>query len=368
MRELLGTFHADFAYYERPGAGHWWGNECVDWPPLFEFFHDHKRPPDAEARRVELVTANPGTLSRSLWIEILAQRRPLELSRVAIERDKDGRTFKGTTENVERLAIDVLSPSAVAADDPSGQASGTTAKPAPDAIVVELDGTKLEAPVPPAGGRLFLERGEKGWSLAPAPSLSEKGPHRAGGFKDAFRRHFVFVYGTRGDAAEDFRAFNKARLDAETFWVRGNAGIEIIPDSAFAPDNFKDRSVILYGNADTNGAWAKLLAGSPVEVRNGRARVGEKTYPGKDLAAYFVRPRPGSDVASVGVVAWTGPAGWMAASPVQHFISGAGFPDLLLISAEALRSGTEGIRAIGWFGNDWSLERGDIVWNDGARR
>ncbi|HMA53788.1 MAG TPA: prolyl oligopeptidase family serine peptidase, partial [Acidobacteriota bacterium] len=34
MRELLGAFHPDFAYYERPGAGHWWGNECVDWPPL----------------------------------------------------------------------------------------------------------------------------------------------------------------------------------------------------------------------------------------------------------------------------------------------------------------------------------------------
>jgi hypothetical protein len=23
------------------------------------------------------------------------------------------------------------------------------------------------------------------------------------------------------------------------------------------------------------------------------------------------------------------------------------------------------VRAIGWFGNDWSVERGDIVWNEG---
>ncbi len=368
MREVLGKFHADFAYYERPGAGHWWGNECLDWPPLFEFLRDHARPADAEAKRVEFVTANPGIASKSRWVEVLAQQRPLEYSKVSIERDEAGRKFKGTTENVERLGIDILPPVAAAAKDAAGQASGTNAKPAHDAIVVELDGTKLEAPVPPAGGRLFLERSEKGWSLAEAPSLNEKGPHRAGGFKDAFRHRFVFVYGTRGDDAEDFRAFNKARCDAETFWVRGNAGIEILPDTAFDPSREKDRSIILYGNADTNSAWAKLLAGSPVEVRNGRARVGEKRYTGKDFAAYFVRPRPGSEVASVGVVAWTGPAGWVAASPVQHFVSGAGFPDLLLFSAETLRSGTSGVRAIGWFGNDWTIGRGDIVWSAGPEK
>ena len=178
----------------------------------------------------------------------------------------------------------------------------------------------------------------------------------------------MFVYGTRGDAAEDARAFGKAKFDAEMFWVRGNAGIEILPDTAFDPAKDRDRSVILYGNADTNAAWAKLLAGSPVEVRNGWARIGEKRYTGADHAAYFVRPRPGSDVASVGVVAWTGKAGWVAASPGQYFISGAGFPDLLFFSAEALRSGTDGVRAVGWFGNDWSLERGDIVWNEGREK
>ncbi len=152
------------------------------------------------------------------------------------------------------------------------------------------------------------------------------------------------------------------------FWVRGNAGVEVLADTAFDPAKFADRSVVLYGNADTNAAWAGLLAGCPVEVRNGRARIGEKKYQGDDLAAYFVRPRPGSDVASVGVVAWTGRAGWVAASPGQYFISGAGFPDLMLFSAETLRSGTAGVRAIGWFGNDWSLERGDIVRNDGQDR
>ena len=347
MRELLGAFHPDFAYYERPGAGHWWGNECVDWPPLMEFLKERARPADADARKVEFVTANPGVSAGSRWVGILAQERPLEFSKVAIERDEAGKSFKGTTENVERLAIDV-----------PGSAGGT-------AVTIELDGSRVET-TPAAGeGTVYLEKGEKGWSAAKAAPLAMKGPHRGGGFKSALRNGFVFVYGTRGDAAEDARALGKAKFDAEMFWVRGNAGIEILPDTAFDPAEFEDRSVILYGNADTNGAWAELLAGSPVEVRNDWARVGKKRYDGADFAAYFVRPRPGSDIASVGVVAWTGRAGWVAASPGQYFISGAGFPDLLLFSAEVLRTGTAGIRALGWFGNDWSLERGDIVWSNG---
>ncbi|MGC8639979.1 MAG: prolyl oligopeptidase family serine peptidase, partial [Isosphaeraceae bacterium] len=40
MREALGTFHPDFAYHEQPGAGHWWGSPCVDWPPLFTFLSE----------------------------------------------------------------------------------------------------------------------------------------------------------------------------------------------------------------------------------------------------------------------------------------------------------------------------------------
>ena len=360
MRELLGGFHPDFAYYERPGAGHWWGNECVDWPPLFQFLKDHVRPADAEVKRVELVTANPGISSRSRWVEILTQQRPLEYSKVAIERDDAGKVFKGMTENVERLTIDILP---VATSTAASPAAGGAA----NVITIELDGSKAEAPAVEGKSRIFLERGEKGWKVTAPPGSGSKGPLRSGGFKDAFRHGFVFVYGTKGDPAEDARSFGKARFDAETFWVRGNAGIEILPDTAFDPAKDKDRSVILYGNADTNAAWAKLLASSPVEIRNGRARIGEKPFKGPDYAAYFVRPRPGSDVASVGVVAWTGPAGWIAASPGQYFISGAGFPDLMLVSAEALRSGTDGIRVIGWFGNDWSLERGDFVWNDGRR-
>jgi dienelactone hydrolase len=344
MRELLAKFHPDFSYYERPGAGHWWGDECVDWLPLFDFLKRHTRPSDTETTRVEFVTANPGISATSHWVTVLAQEHPLEYSRVAIDRDAKTGAFKGTTENVLRLSLAPLTA-------PSGGA----------AVVVDLDGTRLE--VKPAGdGRLYLARGNSGWQSAPSPEPSLKGPQRAGGFKDVFRHRAVLVYGTLGTPEENARAYNKARFDAESFWYRGNGSLEVLSDKAFDPAKNRDRNVVLYGNADTNALWATLLGASPVEVRNGRVRVGDRTFTGTDLAAYFVRPRADSATASVGAVAWSGPAGWTAAGPVQYFVSGAGFPDMMLFSADMLRSSTAGVKALGWFGPDWSLERGDIVW------
>ena len=347
MREMLGKFHPDFTYYERPGAGHWWGDECVDWPPLFSFLRLHVRPADADVRRVEFVTANPGISSRNRWLTIHQQAHPLEYSMAAIDRDEKGRSFKGTTENIALLSIEVL-----------GAASGETA-------VFELDGGRVEAKVAAEGVRIFLSRTGEGWKLSAPPRAGEKNPARSGGFKDAFRHGAVLVYGTLGDAAEDARAFNKARFDAEMFWVRGNGSFDLIPDTEFAPARYKDRNVILYGNASMNAAWKTLLDASPVQFGAGRATVGTTAYDGADFGGTFIRPRPDSDTASVGAVAWTGPAGWTAVGPGQYFVSGAGFPDVLIFSAEIFRSGTDGVRAIGWFGNDWGLEKGEFVFNQG---
>jgi dienelactone hydrolase len=348
MRELLAKFHPDFGYYERPGAGHWWGDECVDWPPLFDFLKRHTRPADAETTHVELVTANPGIASRSRFVTIEAQIHPLEYSRVSIDRNPKTGAFKGTTENVSRLTLDL-----------SGAA---------DSVTVELDGG------PPiicknvsgaaVGLRVPFERDAAGagWHMASALDAAQKNPQRSGGFKDAFRHRVILVYGTRGTADQRAQAFNKARFDAEMFWYRGNGSVEVVADTAFDPVKARDRNVVLYGNADTNTMWARLLESSPIEVRTGRIRIGDREMAGADLAAYFIRPRADSLTASIGVVAWTGPAGWMAAGPGQYFVSGAGFPDAMIVSADVFRLGTGGIRALGWFGNDWRLETGEFAW------
>jgi uncharacterized membrane protein len=37
MRKILNEFHTDLSYYEYPNGEHWFGDQSVDWKPLFEF-------------------------------------------------------------------------------------------------------------------------------------------------------------------------------------------------------------------------------------------------------------------------------------------------------------------------------------------
>jgi dienelactone hydrolase len=345
MRKLLGEFHPDFAYYERPGAGHWWGNACVDWPPLFEFLERHTLPRPEEVRQVQFVTASPGVSAWSHWAGIEAQVQAFRPSSVNLRLDPDRRRFSGTTENVARLALDLahLKP---------GQP-----------LHAELDGQRFDDLTwPEKATRLWFRRENGQWAATGEPATSLKGPHRSGPFKDAFRNRMVFVYGTRGTAEENARALAKARFDAETFWYRGNGSVDLIADTAFDADRDRDRNVILYGHAESNAAWKPLLGDSPVQVHRGVVRVGEREEKGDDLACLFVRPRPGSGRASVGVVGGTGAAGLRLTERLAYFISGSGFPDCLVIGPEMLTKGAEGVRAAGFFGNDWGVESGEFVW------
>ena len=140
--------------------------------------------------------------------------------------------------------------------------------------------------------------------------------------------------------------------------------MDVISDRDFAADSYANRNVILYGNADTNVAWNALLKDCPVQVTKKNIQVGGKKFTGTDLACYFIWPRPDSQYASVGVVSGTGLTGLRAATENRYFVSGTGFPDLLIFSAEMYNTGAEGIQATGFFGNDWSVEKGDFAWGD----
>ncbi len=252
MVQELAQFHQDFASHEEPRAGHWWdhsdqpGADCVDWAPLFEFFARHSIPESSETPHVHFTTANPGVSATCQWVEVLAQAKPLRPATVDVRLNGEQRLISGTTDNVLRLAFDLAQ-------------LGEGAPPA-----IELDGQKLAGVEWPADTRrIWLEQNDDKWSAIPRPSADQRGPHRYGAFKDAFRNEMLFVYGTAGDSQENEANYDKARLDAETFWYRGNGAVELIPDREFEPTAEPDRNIILFGNADTNSAWAALLPDCP---------------------------------------------------------------------------------------------------------
>lgn len=366
MRKHLAEYHADFAYYERPGAGHWWGNACVDWPPLFDFFKAHTRPEPHAVRHVEFVTANPAVSASSHWVTIEAQQRPLEPAKVDLHFDPKNRRFHGTTDNVARLSLDLSALSEPRTREKDGEMIDTTPLPPGKPLTIELDDQSDDAAIhgiawPENELRIWLTRDDEGWSLSSKPSPALKGPHRYGPFKEAFRNRVMFVYGTIGNAQENAWTFAKARYDAETFWYRGNASIDVVRDIDFESSAEPDRNVILYGNADTNSAWAPLLGESPVQVRRGAIRVGKREWKGDDLACLFLRPRPGSGHSVVGVVSGSGLPGMRLTERLPYFVSGVAYPDCIVMTPDVLSEGTAGIRAAGFFGIDWSVEQGDFA-------
>lgn len=334
MRKILGDFHKDFSYYEYPGGSHWFGNESVDWPPIFEYFKWHKVKQDSASDVLEFSTASPAISSHHHWISILQQSNPLQYSKVNLVRDRKKGTINGSTENVATLRL-------LLKDFATGEK-----------LTLLIDSVKIDLVV--NGAEIFLS-GYPQWRVRGKPGATEKNEVRSGTFKEAFNHRMVFVYGTAGNEQENQWAFSKARYDAEVWYYRGNGMVEIVSDKNFSPEKFKDRGVIIYGNSVTNKAWSKVLKGCPINVTRDRITAGKNVHEGKNLAAYFTWPRQDSEIASVGVVAGTGVAGMHATDANQYFAAGSGFPDYMIFTTDMLKDGAKGVRAAGFYNNKWNL-------------
>lgn len=369
MRKVLGEFHPDFAYYERPGAGHWWGNECVDWPPLMDFLRAHARP--AAANTVRFTTSSPGVSAACDWVTIYSQTEQLKPSSIDLrvvseprskgdEAERSGpsiATIRGTTGNVEALWLDIA---AALRQLPADPARST------DELALQLDGQDLPLVKPmPASASLFLSRAGGSWSIVPQPPDSQKNPRRSGLFKSAFTNNVVLVVGTIGTDDENAWALAKARLDSETFWYRGNGRLRIVTDAEATTNSaLAHCNLVLYGNSDTNSAWKTLLGDSPIQVSRGVLTAGQRRMSGEDMACLFIRPRSGDQVACVGAISGTGMTGFRLAGQVPYFVSGVGVPDWIVVGSEAMKTGVRGVRAAGFFDNRWSLSDADSAWSD----
>jgi pimeloyl-ACP methyl ester carboxylesterase len=356
MKRQLQVFHKDFATWEQPGAGHWWGTDqkstdekygaaCVDWKPMFEFFAAHKLPPDSEVREIEFRTADPGVSAWCHWAGIMAQEHRLKVSTISLKYDPSAHRIEGTTDNVLRLCLRPTSPDKA------------------NILAIQLDGQVLSTTEWPSHAKpLWLTKRSGQWTVENAPRASEKSPERCGPFKQAFRNQMMFVYGTQGSEEENAWSYARARYDAEQFWYRGNGAVDVVADTAFRPTQSRERSVTLYGNADTNRAWRELLADSPVQVTRKAVTIDGRETAGADLACLLVRPRPGSKTALVGVVSGTGLSGMRLTDRLPYFSTGVEYSDCIVLRPEMLAKGAAGIVTEGFFGEDWSVAQGEFVW------
>ena len=307
---------------------------------LFDFLKQNTIPAVKDVKHIEFTTASPAVSASNYWVVVNQQIRHYMVSTVDLKRNQD--TISGILENIKNISLKL---------------SELEFEHQP---VIQIGKQIIQAE---KGRDISLAFNNGLWLISAPPDPKEKHPARYGGFKLAFTNQMVFVYATGGKPEENELYQNKARYDAETFLYRGNGSIEIVADIDFSLSAFADRNVILYGNADNNKAWNLLLKDAPVKVEPGVIHFGPYSLRGNDLGTYFMYPRPDSETASVCVVAGTGLEGMKALAPNDYFSGITGFPDLLIFSTEWLRSGMEGIRVSGFFGNDWSIDQGDFRMN-----
>lgn len=338
MRERLGRFHPDFVYYEYPGGTHWYGDHSVDWPPIFDFFKRRTLPLGSEIKNFEFYTASPGVSASSHFITILQQKIPFEISNIKVHK---GDSLYITAYNVDALSIDM-------------QAMGDNPRK------VVINNQKLD--IPSGADMLYLRNIDGDWNVTESLSLREKGPHRYGGFKDAFNNGVVLVYPTGGSNIENEWYYNRASFDAQKFWYRANGRIPMISDVDFDPIDYPDRNIVLYGNKDNNRAWDKLLNHCPIQIENGQVRVDHITLTGEQWGTYFIYPRHDSDAASIGVVSASGLPGMKAAYNNVYLENGSMYPDFLLFDDDVLIQGDPAVKCAGFFGNDWSVSTGEFEW------
>jgi hypothetical protein len=294
-------------------------------------------------RSLELVSPNPRITSRLHWISIVAQRHHGDLSRVKADCWPLKGEFAVESENVAALRLDLRH------------------LRSPERATVKIDGQQVSGAAD-AGGGLWLEREGEAWKVAAEPAPRLKGPHRYGPVKEEVDRRFLTVYGSTGTEAENARMLAKARYDAETYLSRAVSTPEVVSDVEFDAHAEPDRTILLVGNADANSAWNGLLPNSPVEVRRGSLRIGDRTLTGDDLAVLFVQPRPGSDTAAVVAIGGTGPVGMQLAQRWSLFVPFVRYPDCVVVRAAAEPTGSPRTMAAGFFGRNWSVEDGEFAW------
>lgn len=319
------------------GAGHWWDDDdpatgagCVDWKGFFELFRAEQRSGTVGA--LKWVSVDPGVDAEHAWLRVEQPLAYGRFLRVVAFHDAEKERLELWTQNVRRLAL--------------GPALGVLRS-------LAIDGVELEDP---ADARAFSREGE-GWiPCAPGVPAGEKSPEACGPLKRAFASDFVLVVPTRGSEEERSAALARARYDQSQWSYRANGDAEILTDRAFLALDCSQRNAILYGNRDTNAAWERVVPSSyPADLGRGAARLGERAWEADDLGLVAVGPRADAPGRLFALLCSSGPRADRAALGLALFVSGAGYPDYALFSADFLTRGDAAVHAAGFLDARWRL-------------
>lgn len=349
MINTLKNFHKDYDFHFEPNMEHWWdidetkpGTDCTDWTPIFDFFARHSRHLD-RIREINFTTFNPGISSKKYWVEVLQQNKLFEQSNIKAEYIPTTKLFRVKTNNIKTFSLDAKELNL-----------NDNAK---IKIIVDADTLNVST----KNNKVYLSNAASNWEVVDKFNFAEKNPNRYGSFKDLFKNNLVMVYGTNGTKEENRDILAKVRYDSEMMWYIGNFSFEIITDKEFEPKNYSDNNILFYGNENQNSAIKKLQNNLPVKVNNNFVKIGEDILRGKNLALYFIYPKNETGNNLIGIIAGTGSIGNKLTFLRPFLKPRAAFPDVTIFNEEILQGNNTGLKAVGFFGLDWSVANGEFI-------
>jgi hypothetical protein len=319
------------------------GADCVDHDRIINFFKNNVR--DPMPKHVTFVTYDLANSNGSYWVRVLEEIKPM--GRIEVDAELiSGRKVVCTTYNVKHLQLDM---------------TATTPDKYPDTIEIDGQIIDIESSGPfnlPGGDtrliHLSLKDGRWIFGEPPDPGIN-KTPGFRGPIKRAYYSPFLIVIGTVGTEEENALNLEIARNLAQRWWYRANGYVKIIKDTEVDNHDTSSNNLILIGGPESNFLSQVAAEIFPIKMDEGGVWLGDEFIPGEDLAVKFVYPKRYSK--GLILCNWgTSLAGTRLAGGLTCLYSGSGLPDFLIYDREVKLKGYAGVKAMGFFDNEWELD------------
>jgi predicted esterase len=353
--------NADFIYKEAPGMGHWWDNDtlpgaaCVDNPELMQFVKNHARNP--YPKHIHFKTTDLGMTNTHYWLKVDELEKLYQDG--IIDASIEDSAIIIQTNNIRAFTLNL---------------NENLIRPGKIRLLINNQEIKHAIHSMPYALSLMQEASglwritsgfESGSRSIRVKERNLKVAATYGPIKQAYFSPFVLVYGTKGDSTMTELLLHQARIQALTWWIRANGQVEVLPDSEVTQSIVDKYNLILFGNAQTNAVTARINNKLPIRILDGQAQLNISGVERKassvkrlygNFGIIFVYPNPLNPKKLILVYEGTTEKGQKLSDRFGTLYSGAGLPDFLILGEKVKQKGWGGVKAAGFFSNQWKLE------------
>jgi len=349
---ILERMDYDVRLWEEAGQGHWWdahpgipGTDCVDALRIQSFCKERVR--DEFPKHVTFVSYDLGNNLSSYWLAVFVKIH--QIGRVYADAEICGDGWINViTENVEVFSLHKL----WEIDDNASR------------YRIRIDGQELPVFSEELASEKYRYWGYRKyddgtWYYDNEANDVSTGASKLfpyfGPIKRAYYKPFRIVVGQSGTEEQNELNMEIARGIANRWWYRANGFAYIVTDFDF-PGNFgmSPSNLILIGGPDSNSISDFLSGEFPFEIGDDGVMMGDAFIEGEDLACNFVYPIGHYSMAHC--IWGNSIEGMRLSGGLTPLYSGSNLPDFMIFDDDVKLLGSAGVRAAGFFDNDWQLD------------